>query len=87
MVVYGFGLWLWSLVMDLWVEFDLQWGWLWILMEWFTTSFLDLSFVAMDLVEFCGQWWLWVKMWWCCGGFVGFFLDLGFVAEVVVVVG
>ena len=45
MVVYGFGLWLWSLVMDLWVEFDLQWGWLWILMEWFTTSFLDLSFV------------------------------------------
>ena len=44
----------------------------------------DLGFVAMDLVEFCGQWWLWVKMWWCCGGFVGFFLDLGFVAEVVV---
>ena len=33
----------------------------------------DLGFVAMDLVEFCGQWWLWVKMWWCCGGFVGFF--------------
>ena len=33
-VVYGFGLWLWSQVMDLWAEFDLQWGWLWILMEW-----------------------------------------------------
>ena len=47
----------------------------------------DLGFVAVDLVEFCGQWWLWVKIWWCSGGFVGFFLDLGFVAEVVVVVG
>ena len=33
----------------------------------------DLCFVAMDLAEFCGQWWLWVKIWWCCGGFVGFF--------------
>ena len=26
MMVYGFGLWLWSQVMDLWVEFDLQCG-------------------------------------------------------------
>ena len=25
-VVYGFGLWLSSQVMDLWAEFDLQWG-------------------------------------------------------------
>ena len=33
----------------------------------------DLCFVAMDLAEFCGQWWLWVKIWWCRGGFVGFF--------------
>ena len=33
-VVYGFGLWLWSQVMDLWAEFDLQWGWLWVPMEW-----------------------------------------------------
>ena len=35
--VYG-GLWfwfmVWSQVMDLWAEFDLQWGWLWIPMEW-----------------------------------------------------
>ena len=33
----------------------------------------DLGFVAVDLAEFCGQWWLWVKIWWCRGGFVGFF--------------
>ena len=33
-VVYGFGLWLWSQVMDPWAEFDLQWGGLWIPMEW-----------------------------------------------------
>ena len=26
--------WLWSQVMDLWAEFDLQWGWLWVPMEW-----------------------------------------------------
>ena len=25
-IVYDFGLWLWSQVMDLWVEFDFQWG-------------------------------------------------------------
>ena len=44
----------------------------------------DLGFVAVDLAKFCGEWWLWVKIWWCRGGFVGFFLDFGFVAEVVV---
>ena len=45
-VVYGFGLWLSSQVMDLWAEFDLQWGGCGF--RWsgeFTTSFLDLSFV------------------------------------------
>ena len=58
----------------------LQVFWIWVLLK-------DLGFVAVDLAEFWGQWWLWVEIWWCRGGFVGFFLDLGFVAEVVVVVG
>lgn len=30
---------------------DLQWGW------WFALGFLDLSFVVVGLVEFCGRWW------------------------------
>ena len=34
---------------------------------------MDLGFVAVDLAEFCGQWWLWVKIWWCRDGLVGFF--------------
>ena len=33
----------------------------------------DLGFVAVDLAEFCGQWWLWVQIWWCRDGFVGLF--------------
>ena len=33
----------------------------------------DLGFVAMDLAKICGQWWLWVKIWWCRGGLLGFF--------------
>ena len=27
----------------------------------------------MDLAKFYGQWWLWVEIWCCHGGFVGFF--------------
>nr|POE64589.1 hypothetical protein CFP56_18868 [Quercus suber] len=45
-VVYSFGLWLWSQVMDLWAEFDCNGGGY--RFRWsggFTTSFLDLSFV------------------------------------------
>ena len=33
----------------------------------------DLGFVIVDLAKFYGQWWLWVEIWWCHGGFVGFF--------------
>ena len=44
----------------------LQVFWIWVLLK-------DLGFVTVDLAEFCGQWWLWVEIWWCRGGFVGFF--------------
>ena len=54
----------------------------------FAMGFLDLGFVAMGLVRFCGQRWFLVVVvvcfdmgWICggdCGGFAIGFLDLGF---------